>query len=116
VAERSDISKGDTYVELAQISPSHPALAGHFPGNPIVPGVLILTYVEEAVAKAIGARVSEVVLAKFHAPLRPTECFTIQLRDLAADVISFRVEADATLVANGKLRVIAPEQDSASDA
>lgn len=36
------------------IPPDHPALPGHFPGNPLVPGVLILAHVLAALAVARG--------------------------------------------------------------
>ncbi len=35
-----------------QISAQHPALEGHFPGNPIVPGVVLLEYFERALETA----------------------------------------------------------------
>jgi hypothetical protein len=72
-----------------------------------VPGVSILTCVAEAVGNATGAHVSEVILAKFHAPLRPGQSFTIELRDLASSYVSFRVATSETLIAAGKLRVSA---------
>lgn len=54
------------------ISADHPALPGHFPGNPIVPGVVILQQVIEAAVRE-GYRVSGIANAKFTAPLRPDE-------------------------------------------
>jgi len=45
----------------------HPALAGHFPGYPLVPGSLIL----ELVIAACGATCLGIPVARFHAPLPP---------------------------------------------
>lgn len=52
----------------------HPALAGHFPGNPVVPGVVVLDHVVAAIEASAGTlpplRLPQV---KFLAPLRPGE-------------------------------------------
>ena len=106
------ISNSDPYVERAEVSPSHPALAGHFPNNPIVPGVLILAHVQDAVTRATGARVAEVVTAKFHSFLTPTESFSIEVRKNPRDIVSFRVDSGMRLVAEGKLRLDAGAQDA----
>ena len=69
-----------SYTLECSIPADHPALAGHFPGNPVVPGVVIL----EEVVLAVGAwrgdcRVAGVPLAKFIAPLQPERTFAIKL-------------------------------------
>jgi 3-hydroxymyristoyl/3-hydroxydecanoyl-(acyl carrier protein) dehydratase len=49
----------------------HPALPGHFPGRPIVPGVLLLDAVLEALRVAQAGRPSRLLRAKFVAPVMP---------------------------------------------
>jgi 3-hydroxyacyl-[acyl-carrier-protein] dehydratase len=51
----------------------HPTAAGHFPGNPIIPGVTLL----DAVMLAIGIVPRQLKAAKFLRPVRPGE--TVQL-------------------------------------
>jgi 3-hydroxymyristoyl/3-hydroxydecanoyl-(acyl carrier protein) dehydratase len=111
VNSEMNISNSDLYLERAEVSPNHPALAGHFPDNPIVPGVLILAHVQDAVTRATGARVAEVLTAKFHSFLRPSESFSIQVRTNPRDIVFFRVDSGMRLVARGKLRLDAGAHD-----
>ncbi len=53
--------------------PDHPAFAGHFPGMPIVPGVLLLDAALHALEQASGAAAAIVVSAKFLRPVGPGE-------------------------------------------
>ncbi|NJO67536.1 MAG: hypothetical protein HC826_00745, partial [Rhodospirillales bacterium] len=65
---------------IRQIAADHPAIAGHFPGNPLVPGVLIVEEVVETVLAAYGpAKLIAVRAVKFLAPLRPGEPFQVSL-------------------------------------
>lgn len=89
-------------VETPRVVPmSHPALPGHFPGNAIVPGVVILSHVAEAVRKQLPDIVPGKLLSmRFHAPLRPGRPFTV-LTELRGEKDAERVhievrEADTT--------------------
>ncbi len=76
---------------------SHPALAGHFPGRPLVPGVLVL----EAVVALAGRAVGGVHSAKFRAPLGPGERAHVAF---AGDGLDFTVIADSGIsIARGRL-------------
>lgn len=86
------------------VSPRNPALPGHFPGNPVVPGALLLARVVNAVKAAFDRSVETIAVAKFHTPLKPAEQFEIELSRLDDDIIKFRVLRDETLIASGKLK------------
>lgn len=53
--------------------PDHPAARGHFPGNPIIPGALLLSEALRAVGAALEVDLSlcTVTSAKFPSPSRP---------------------------------------------
>ena len=94
----------ETSAGAGTISALHPALAGHFPGNPVVPGVVILSRVCRALAREHGAPVKALPVVKFHAPLRPAEPFDIQLTAAGDDCYRFRVVRRDTLIASGTLQ------------
>lgn len=65
------------------IGASHPALPGHFPGHPLVPGVVLLEQVAQALYAWRGQRLVRVLETKFMAPLLPDEQATVYLTDMA---------------------------------
>lgn len=82
-----------------------PFLAGHFPGAPLVPGVVILQYVIEETARQLGRQVSprQIKTAKFLAPLRPGEPLAIEL-DIAAETeVRFNCRSGERQIATGVL-------------
>lgn len=91
------------------IGHDHPALAGHFPGRPIVPGVVILDEVRSAIVAThpeFSARAWPVV--KFHAPLLPDEWATIEWRhtdttDADTRGVVFRVRRGIDTIASGQV-------------
>lgn len=60
------------------ITANDPCLDGHFPGNPIVPGVVILDRVIDAVEADGGGKASVIRRCKFVKPLLPGETCHIE--------------------------------------
>jgi len=89
------------------IDAAHPCLPGHFPGQPLVPGVVILDRVVAAVEATHGPLAAlRLPQVKFVQPLRPGEQAVIALDDAGRDGIArwrFRVERDGVLLASGEL-------------
>jgi 3-hydroxyacyl-[acyl-carrier-protein] dehydratase len=88
-----------------EIASSHPALAGHFPGNPVVPGALLLGRVARAAANAYGRAPGSFPMARFHALLRPGEPYDIELEPAGGSAVAFRVLRGATLIAAGRFQL-----------
>jgi len=89
------------------IDPAHPALPGHFPGNPIVPAVVLLERVAAAIEGAFGpqARMARLPAAKFLAPLAPGERFTIVLERPQIALIRFTLVRDGKTFATGSAEI-----------
>ncbi len=87
-----------------RVPAQHPALAGHFPGNPIVPGVVVLDAVISTAEAWLGASFHVVGLshAKFLAPLKPDEACRIELV-LRGPLLEFSVYRGQTTIAKGAL-------------
>ena len=61
----------------------HPTAAGHFPGNPIIPGAVLLDEVVRTIAAARGAPATpcEIRSVKFLLPVRPGDRIVIRWDD-----------------------------------
>ena len=87
---------------------SHPAFAGHFPGRPIVPGVLLLDAAIHAIVQARdgtagGSAIGQVSSVKFLSPVTPDESLTLSWRDTGQGQIRFDLAGSDRQVATGVL-------------
>lgn len=88
-----------------RICATHPALEGHFPGRPLVPGVVVLDEVQLALAAAWpGTVVRSWPQVKFLTPLLPEEWAMITLTMTEPGRFDFRVDREGTVIASGKVQ------------
>lgn len=86
-----------------RIPARHPALPGHFPGHPVVPGVVLLEAVVAALPAHAGAavRVTGFPVVKFLAPLAPEREFEIALHARRPGQAAFEIVAGDERLASG---------------
>lgn len=97
-------ASADWRSEVLSIAADHPSLPGHFPGRPVVPGVVLLDYVGATLAGQWPAwRLAGLPSVKFVRPLLPGEGFYILLQGELPKP-RFRIERDSgELLAQGQL-------------
>jgi acyl-coenzyme A synthetase/AMP-(fatty) acid ligase len=90
------------------VPPGHPALTGHFPGRPIVPGVVLLDHALDAIGCALGKSFGacRIESAKFLSPAEPGEVLDVAYETSASGAIRFTVRAGARTVASGAVGMI----------
>jgi 3-hydroxyacyl-[acyl-carrier-protein] dehydratase len=84
---------------------SHPAIAGHFPAFPVVPGAWLLTLVEDECLRQSGGRwrLAGIRQVRFRQVVSPDTRFCIRLEPLASGELSFAIDGEGGRLADGKL-------------
>ena len=92
----------ERHASAFSVPASHPSLPGHFPGTPVVPGVVVLDLVLRAASEwqQHPVSVSGLKQVKFLAPLLPDERADVAL-DLADKALHFRVARGEQVIAQG---------------
>ena len=86
------------------IQASHPSLKGHFPNNPIVPGVVILDEVINIV-KTLKPEltITSMPMVKFLHPLLAEQQVTVEITKKSDNKISFNCSHDEIKLVTGQL-------------
>ena len=87
---------------------AHPSLPGHFPGAPVVPGVLMLDHVLRIAEAWLGRPVHAAALpqCKFLAPLLPDRPAQVRL-ELRGEHLRFEVSDAGQPLARGEFELAA---------
>ncbi len=92
------------------IRKDHPALPGHFPGHPVVPGVVVLDEVIETLKHRYGDGLVVMGLpaVKLSSPLQPEEPLTIAIESEDAGTAAFTCRVGSRLIASGSIHFRLP--------
>jgi len=94
------------------VPPQHPAFDGHFPGAPLLPGVVLLDEMLRVVEDqrpqggaplTAGEAGWTIATAKFLQPVRPGDALTLEHEALTNGAIRFAIRSAGRAVATGTL-------------
>lgn len=90
------------------IAENHPASNGHFPGNPIIPGALIMEYVRTAFSQfKAGMHLQRMLKVKNLHVLRPGRTLIIRIVAKARDNYGFVcTDSDGNQIATGDFAAV----------
>ena len=90
-----------TQAETLRIDAGHPSLPGHFPGAPVVPGVVLLDCIGASLERAGAGRFARLGAVKFLAPLLPGQEAELQWTREGRRV-RFRIVRDDATILSGE--------------
>jgi 3-hydroxymyristoyl/3-hydroxydecanoyl-(acyl carrier protein) dehydratase len=85
------------------IARDHPAFEGHFPGRPVLPGVVLLAEALAGIEATTGnpPHAWTISIVKFLLPVDPGTPLTLALEPLASGAMRFEIRSPQGVVASG---------------
>jgi 3-hydroxyacyl-[acyl-carrier-protein] dehydratase len=101
-----------TFTSEFIVPANHPSLPGHFPGQPIVPAVVLLDAVLATIRAGRACALQSIPVAKFLQPVLPDERIELRIQfsamDGAQSRVSFKGFSADRLVFEGSFMVSTP--------
>jgi len=88
------------------VETTHPAYAGHFPGRPILPGVVLLDRAQTALENASGLTITGIAMAKFLSPALPGEALALDY-EVSPAALRFEIRCGERRIATGRFTLAA---------
>ena len=107
-------STPDEMLARAETDSTSPWYSGHFPGEPILPGIAQIAMVREMIEQAQDRNIciAELKRVRFKQVIQPGDQITIRVRPRESDddTYSFQVTVDGEIACSGIL-IVSPEPD-----
>jgi 3-hydroxyacyl-[acyl-carrier-protein] dehydratase len=111
--EEIKVSNHNNIEALADVPADSPWFSGHFPGEPILPGIALIYMVEQAIIQDASAKRGQVLLhalkkVRFTRPVRPGETLSLNISGEEAEeeiLFSFKVSNKENIVCSGAIVV-----------
>ncbi len=86
----------------------HPTFAGHFPGSPILPGVVLLDLALQAITDASNIVLNQCTLntVKFIHPAQPGDRLTITHKRTDSGTVHFDISTASHQIASGSVTLL----------
>ena len=92
-----------------RIEHDHPSLPGHFPGRPVVPGVVLIDHAAALIAPHVaGHELTGAPGVKLVRPVLPGESVQVGFRDGGAGRVAFRCDVGGVAAVTGTLQFSHP--------
>ena len=93
--------------EVIRIAADHPSLPGHFPGNPVVPGVVLMDEVAAVLERRQGGpvRIKAMPVVKFVSLLRADQEAHVIFTPVRPGLVKFECRVGAIAIANGSIEL-----------
>ena len=91
-------------VVLLSFEPDHPVFTGHFPGRPIVPGVMLLDRAQRTVESKTGLALEGLPVAKFLSPATPGDMLELEY-EIDESCVRFDIRCGARRIATGRFLI-----------
>jgi 3-hydroxyacyl-[acyl-carrier-protein] dehydratase len=100
---------------IFSVGDNHPSLPGHFPGHPVVPGVVVLSHVfAELNRHLVGQSITGIHRMKFMRPILPQQKLRIEIAAVQANRLPFKCWLGDTLAVEGSVVVSGEQPPKAS--
>lgn len=86
------------------VAADHPSLAGHFPGRPLVPGVVLLDHAMRVIMAGRSGRAEGLPVVKFSRPVLPGQAVAVACA-AAEGRVSFICSVEGVPVMRGSLAI-----------
>jgi 3-hydroxymyristoyl/3-hydroxydecanoyl-(acyl carrier protein) dehydratase len=96
---------GSSFVRVLRVRDESESLAGHFPGSPVVPGIVQIQWAIDAAGRLAGRMVTlrRLERLKFKAVVRPGQRVEVAVTFSAeGDAIQFRIAFGQTIFSSGR--------------
>jgi 3-hydroxymyristoyl/3-hydroxydecanoyl-(acyl carrier protein) dehydratase len=95
---------------VLRVAQTHPSLRGHFPGAPVVPGVVLLSLIfAELSRRWPQLRVRGITKLKFLRLFLPEQVFTVEFGEPDANAVRFKCWHNGVLLVVGRLATVGGE-------
>lgn len=92
---------GNEWTENVCIPETHPSLPGHFPGEPVVAGVILLDRVAALLEREGCGMLRRIPSVKFRAPLLPGEVVELHVA-VQGGQVRFRLSRQTEILTSGE--------------